>query len=206
MQIGKSGDDLKTRAAYYAAMLLAGRSKKGGPYKKIKRAYQIFFLNCILFPKSTKLPRRYSYREETEQDELTKAVEIIFYELPKLEQRVKDYLAGKSDMESLPEDQKWCMYMKYRHEELAEPLIKELCQKEEGIMHAEKALSKVDRNYVKYVREMGRRKNEIDRAFEIDNARLEEKREIARNLLTEGSTPEFVQKITGLDLETIANL
>jgi len=73
-------------------------------------------------------------------------------------------------------------------------------------MHAEKALSKVDRNYVKYVREMGRRKNEIDRAFEIDNARLEEKLEIARNLLVEGSTPEFVQKVTGLDIETIANL
>jgi hypothetical protein len=32
------------------------------------------------------------------------------------------------------------------------------------------------------------------------------KLEIARNLLTEGSTPEFVQKITGLDLETIAGL
>jgi predicted transposase YdaD len=31
-------------------------------------------------------------------------------------------------------------------------------------------------------------------------------RKIARNLLAEGSTPEFVQKITGLDLETIAGL
>ena len=34
--------------------------------------------------------------------------------------------------------------------------------------------------------------------------RTDEKLEIARNLLTEGMTPEFVQKITGLDLETIA--
>ena len=30
--------------------------------------------------------------------------------------------------------------------------------------------------------------------------------EIARNLLAEGSTPGFVQKITGLDLETIEEL
>ena len=29
---------------------------------------------------------------------------------------------------------------------------------------------------------------------------------IARNLLTEGATPDFVQKITGLDMETIENL
>ena len=30
--------------------------------------------------------------------------------------------------------------------------------------------------------------------------------EIARNALTEGATPEFVQKITGLDIETINRL
>jgi len=30
--------------------------------------------------------------------------------------------------------------------------------------------------------------------------------EIARNLLAEGSTPDFIQKITGLDIETIQNL
>ena len=30
--------------------------------------------------------------------------------------------------------------------------------------------------------------------------------EIARNLLSEGSTPEFVQKITGLDMDTIEGL
>ena len=33
-----------------------------------------------------------------------------------------------------------------------------------------------------------------------------EKLQIARNLLAKGSTPEFVHEITGLDLETIANL
>jgi hypothetical protein len=30
--------------------------------------------------------------------------------------------------------------------------------------------------------------------------------EIARNALMEGSSPEFVQKITGLDLDTLKNL
>ena len=35
---------------------------------------------------------------------------------------------------------------------------------------------------------------------------VEGKREIARNLLAEGSTPEFVQKITGLSIDEIAKL
>ena len=31
-------------------------------------------------------------------------------------------------------------------------------------------------------------------------------RDVARNALAEGATPEFVQKITGLDIETIEGL
>ena len=34
----------------------------------------------------------------------------------------------------------------------------------------------------------------------------EEKRSIARNLLAEGSSPDYVQKITGFSLEEIENL
>jgi len=39
-----------------------------------------------------------------------------------------------------------------------------------------------------------------------EEGHFNEKLEIARNLLAEGSTAEFVQKITGLDMETIENL
>ena len=44
------------------------------------------------------------------------------------------------------------------------------------------------------------------RAEGLEEGRTDGKLEIARNLLAEGSTPEFVQKITGLDLETIGGL
>ena len=39
-----------------------------------------------------------------------------------------------------------------------------------------------------------------------EETREERDLEIARNLLTEGSTPDFIHKITGLDLETIQSL
>ena len=67
-----------------------------------------------------------------------------------------------------------------------------------------------------------RRGAEHDRISNLDGARREgeeigrqegqqigeEKKavEIARNALTEGATPEFVRKITGLDMETIQGL
>ena len=39
-----------------------------------------------------------------------------------------------------------------------------------------------------------------------EEARVDEKLEIARNSLAKGSTPEFVRDITGLDMETIESL
>jgi len=51
------------------------------------------------------------------------------------------------------------------------------------------------------------RKAEHDRISNLNGARREGREEkaieIARNALAEGATPEFVQKITGLDMETI---
>jgi len=173
MQTGKSDDNLKTRAAYYAAMLLAGQSQKGEHYKAVKRVYQIFFLNCILFPGSDKIPRRYRLMEENEHDNLTEAVEIIFYELPKLEEYVRDYFEGKTGMESLSEDEKWCIYLRYRHDKNTEPLILELCRKEEGIMRAEKAAEKISRDYLKYVRNMNIKKNEYERGYMLETVRKE---------------------------------
>jgi predicted transposase/invertase (TIGR01784 family) len=128
MQMGKSNDDLKARAEQYASLLLSAQSEKGKQYKGVKRVYQIFFLNCVLFPQSGKLPRRYSYREEEENDRLNDLTEIIFYEMPKLERRVRDYLEGKISAENLSEEEKWCMYMRYRHEDQAGQLIDDLCQ------------------------------------------------------------------------------
>ena len=224
MQMGKSGDDLAARAALYAAMLLSAQSRRGEPYKEIKRVYQIFFLNCILFPQSSKLPRRYQYLEEVEHDRLTEAVEIIFYELPKLEQRIQS--AMKSKPETLPEDEKWCIFMKYRHEEWASALIQELCREEEGIMHAEKTLTKVSRDYKKFARNMAILKNSMDRASEIYNARQEGKAEgeitgkvigiaegygqanleVARKMKRAGRPFSEIAEFTGLPAETIEKL
>jgi uncharacterized protein YerC len=39
-----------------------------------------------------------------------------------------------------------------------------------------------------------------------EEGREQEREQVARNLLTEGSTVEFVQKITGLSTETIQGL
>jgi len=46
----------------------------------------------------------------------------------------------------------------------------------------------------------------VRREEALEEGREDERNIIAKNLLAEGSTPEFVQKITGLDLETIQKI
>jgi len=164
MQIEKTNDDLKNRATYYSAMMQSAQAGRGRLYKNIKRAYQIFFLNHILFEESEKLPRRYSYREEKEHDLLTNTSQIIFYEMPKLDKLVNEYNSGKIELKNLSEDEKWCIFFRNHHEKSAEQLIKELCSKEEGIMRAAKQVEKLPRSYIRYMTvEMDRMKDNVDR-------------------------------------------
>ena len=237
MQIGLSGDDLKTRAAFYAARLLSGQGKRGEPYRGLKRVYQIFFLNSVLFPGSEKIPRRYFLKEEKEQDKLSEVVEVIFYELPKVEKEAVRYIEGVDvrEVENLSPEEKWCIYMKYRHEERAGKLMEKLSQ-EEGIMSAERVLERVNRDYEKWARQLFREKAEMDYYAGIASARLEgraegetqgyerargeyeeirwrerqeyEKKlvETARRMKTRGLPPEEIAEDTGLPLETVEKL
>jgi len=206
MQTDKYTDDLKKRAEFYASMLLVSQHKRGKFYRDAKRVYQIFFLNCVLYPQNSKFSRRYFYQEEEEHDRLSEGTEIIFYELPKLETQLNDCLANGAVMENLPEEEKWCIYMKYRHEQRAKALIEELCRKEAGIMRAEQAVRKISRDEKRYVREMAKMKNEYERKYAEEVGRREGLITVARNALAKGASPEFVHDITGLDEETIKQL
>jgi len=180
-----------------------------------KRVYVIFFMDFVLFPQSARVPRRYVFMEETEHDRLNELVEVIYYEMPKTADAVREYFEGKETLKALPTEQKWCIYFKYRVEEGMEPLIDELRHGEEGIMRADRALKKIERDREKRARAIfwdnqrlvrnsdmhaAKEKGRQEGRMEGRTARQEE---IARNALAEGASIEFIQKITGLNVDTI---
>jgi len=126
MQVNRSDDDLKARSLLYASRLFESQLGKGERFKDAKRVYVIFFLDFVLFPQSAKVPRRYVFMEESEHDRLNELIEVIYYEMPKTADAVKKYFEGKETLKTLPAEQKWCIYFKYRVEEGMEPLIDEL--------------------------------------------------------------------------------
>ena len=222
IQIGQSGDNITARAAFYAAKLLAAQGKKGKSYKEIKRVYQIFFLNCKLFPDSQKLPRRYSLMEEEEHEKLNDLIEIILYEMPKLEEKAQEYFSGGGGTKNLSEEEKWCIYIRYRREERAARLIEKLCGEEEGIMRAENVLQKISRDYEKWAKATTRLKGIMDYTSDMQSSREGGRKEglqegevigsmkaaykVARNLKAKGLSLNFIAETTGLSLQEIEKL
>jgi len=215
MQVNRSNDDLKARSLLYASRLLESQLGRGEDFKDAKRVYVIFFMDFVLFPQSAKVPRRYVFMEETEHDRLNELIEVIYYEMPKTADAVKEYFEGKETLKTLPTEQKWCIYFKYRVEEGMEPLIDELRREEEGIMRADRALKKIERDREKRARAIFWDNQRLVRNSDMHAAkedgllqgrqegRTASREEIARNALAEGASIEFVQKITGLDIDTI---
>jgi predicted transposase/invertase (TIGR01784 family) len=142
---------------------------------------------------------------------LNELIEVIYYEMPKTADAVKEYFEGKETLKTLPTEQKWCIYFKYRVEEGMEPLIDELRREEEGIMRADRALKKIERDREKRARAIFWDNQRLVRNSDMHAAkeeglaegRIARQEEIARNALAEGIPIEIIQKITGLDVDTI---
>jgi predicted transposase/invertase (TIGR01784 family) len=222
-------DDLKNRALFYGAKLIVNQELLGSPYRGMKRVYVIYFLNCVLFPGSDKVPRVYSLREKSEQDELTDTLEILFFEMPKLEQQVKSWLEGKRDFKNLSMAQKWCIFFRYRKDAEAGELIKELCREEEGIMRAEQVLKKESQKEENWAVALFREKAEMDYWSGLANARYkgevigeergivigeakerekayQEKLENIRSLKRQGVSAEIIASSFSLTPEELANI
>jgi predicted transposase/invertase (TIGR01784 family) len=189
MQMDTSADDLKARSSLYAARLLSSQAGKGQGYHELKRVYQIFFVNGKLFPQSQKFPYRFIMAEEETGERLNELVEIIFYELPKMEGHVRKYMEKekiKKEIKTLPGEEKWCIYMKYRHKAEAGRMIEAICEGEEGIMKAERALEKVSRNEERWARALFREKAEMDYRSELSANKKQGRAEGLAEGLTKG--------------------
>jgi predicted transposase/invertase (TIGR01784 family) len=170
MQMEMGSDNIPARAVFYVSKLLVGQVEKGQLYEGIKRVYQIFFINKVLFP-GNMVPRRYTLMEKTTHEPLNDLMEIVFYELPKLEAKVRQVVEGKAGVETLSPEERWCTFFRCQHDEGMAELIKELTGKDGGIMSAEKVLYKVSRDYEEWAKALAREKVELDYRSGMYNAR-----------------------------------
>jgi predicted transposase/invertase (TIGR01784 family) len=173
---------------------------EGGDYLDLPRTVVISIINFKLFS-CAEYHSEYQVLEVTRHYPLTDKMNLHFFELPKIPE---DY--SREDIQLL-----WLLL--FRAETLEElEKIKAL-----GVLEMEEAINAYNSITVSpEFRELERariyaRHNE---ASDLGHARREGeargiekgKKEIARNALAQGAKPEFVQKITGLDMQTITGL
>ena len=148
------------------------------------------------FPATKSFHSCFHLREDTEQDIiLTDALEVHFINMVKYRKQGKGKL-----------DNPLCRWLTWFDRTSSPELLEEVVKMDSTIQAAESKMSFLtmsEEEMDSYFRYM---KAEWDRRSELHYALKENSSTIARNLLTEGSTPEFIQKTTGLSLEEIAKL
>jgi len=93
----------------------------------------------------------------------------------------------------LSAEEKWCIFLRYRHEQQAKLLIDELCEKEEGIMRAAKQVNFISRDFLKYLREMDEIKNELEQ-YDKEQAILRKGHAEVFDLLSQGLSIEEIKQ------------
>jgi predicted transposase/invertase (TIGR01784 family) len=124
----------------------------------------------------------------------------------------------KKPIKDMNTSERWGSFFRYLPDKSKRDIINEIIKQEEGIAMASEVLMTISRDEVEQARLISEEKYILDTQSKLVHAKREgelkglEKGEqkgrttTARNALAEGATVEFVQKITGLDMETIKNI
>jgi len=191
--------NMDRRSLFYMSKVYTKELQAGQDYRQLP---DIIAINIVdfNFPAASNFHSCFHLREDTEHGIiLTNAVEIHFINMVKYRRQVR-----KQGKEKLNDPlYRWLMWL---NKNSPPELLEEVIKMDTAIQTADKRLTHVTQSeedmwaYTRYMMA------ECDRTGQLEYALGERDKKIARNALAEGSTPEFVHKITGLDLETIKNL
>jgi predicted transposase/invertase (TIGR01784 family) len=184
------------RVVYYSAKSYSAQLNVGENYYQLKRAIFIGILNFTFLKGENYLSRHLILDVETQEHKL-KDLDFNFIELPKFSKTEKE-------LQTLVE--KWVYFIKNAENLTVMPSNLD----DEGL---KSAYTEADRHTWKkedleaYDYARMRETDEVAREMLVEEkAKIQEKLEIAKNAILEGSKNEFISKITGLTLEQIQEL
>jgi predicted transposase/invertase (TIGR01784 family) len=198
------------RLEYHAGKLFIGQDIRGKDkdYDDLKQAYQIAILaNDHFFGDEIPL-HAFEYFDPLHKVSLNGRSRIITLELSKLDKVVEKPIR---DMNA-PE--RWGTFFQCLPDKSKRGMINEIIACEEGIAMASEVLITISKDEREQAWLRSREKYVLDTQSNLSYARKEGLQEgeqkgrttIARNALAEGLPVDVVQKITGLDMETIKNI
>jgi len=204
IQLSNQGN-MERRSLYYWSKVYFEGLNEGHDYRELPNVIAINIIDFKLFP-GENVHSRFNLREAKNPSLiLSPALEIHFINMVRWRKQVEKDIVNNSL-------HRWLTWF----DERSPPeLVTEVVNMDSGIKAANERQAYVTQDEEARRVYWSRRKAEHDRVSELNHAQREGHEKglkkgltqgleiAARNALAEGATPEFVQKITGLDLETI---
>ena len=199
MQVA-SHKGFEKRAQYYAAKAYSNQMNQGGKYKNLKEVIFVAIANFTMFPdKAAYKSDHVILDRETYQHDL-RDFSFTFLELEKFHQ-------SKDQLSSMIE--KWAYFFKHAPETTAEDLQAIIGQD----VIIQRAYEELDRFYWNedelLAYEDALKKDwdyEASMEQKFDEGKAEKALEIAKAMIEEGSSVEFIQKVSGLTREQIEEI
>jgi predicted transposase/invertase (TIGR01784 family) len=190
------------RLEFYIGRLFTGQDIRGveKEYEDLKQTYQIAFLVKKRFFPDDEFFHTFEYYDPARGVSLGGRSRIITLELSKLEPIVAKPSGAMTAAEH------WAVFFKYLDDKTKRQKINEIIQLEEGIDMASQVLMTISKDEVERARLESEYKYEMDTQSKVVHAKREEKREIAKEALTQGLTIELISKLTGLSPDEIGRL
>ena len=199
------------RLEFYSSKLFSGQDIRGGKhiYSDLVETFQIAILGSNKIFNDEILVHTFEYYDKVHKVSLKGRSKIIIVELPKVIEK---------PTEEMKTSERWSYFLQHLTNKKKRGKINEILKEEEEIAMAGKTLVNITQGEIEFARQTTELKNILDYqsgmasakkrglAEGMEKGHTEEKLKIAKKLLDEGSTPEFVQKITGLSSESIKEL
>ena len=192
--------NMDKRSLFHWSKEFANSLNKGQDYSELPK---VLAINIVDFDylQTTGFHSCFHLRDDDEKDViLTEVLEIHFINM------VRYRKLKRKDIYNDP----LCRWLAWLNRNSPPEVLSEVIKMDTSILTADELLAYIagDEDVI-HAYDM-RFKAMCDRTSELNYARSkgrkDERQTIARNLLSEGSTPEFIQKITGLNLENIQKL
>ena len=199
--------DYGKRAEYHVARLETTYLEKGDDWKSAPVVFQITVLNFHYTPKDKNAINRYAMRTK-DGLELSNTLNIVFIELPKITKLEKS-IDTNTKLEN------WALFLKDADNPRKQNFIQHLTNKEDGLMNAQKSLSRISADKALWIAQWKQESFERDirsglhAAEEIGMTKGAHNKaiEAARNLLAmQLGTIEQIAQASGLSVEEVQSL
>jgi len=200
----KVTSELHERIIFYDSKLITEQLGTGDEYKQINQVISIIITEETLIQNSSRYHHRFTFYDSDAKIEFSNIIEIHTLELSKLPEGADGTLLYDWAKFINAETEEELNMAAERNPEVKKAVVRlEVLSGDERARYIADMQEKARRDMASHLRDADMKGRTEGLTEGLTKGRENEKISIARNLLAEGSTLEFIEKITGLSLEQI---